>query len=223
MAPGWATWWLFRSLSNKNILRINWSCIKKYDWNRTLLWNDACTSGLCRACAKAIKEKFPNAKNTLKWVLTEQVKEYDAFFSWSDGIRYLLKIQQKFLKNSNQLFRYGSLLWRRPIQRNGSTRYNTKILRLRFKINLNGMHSIDPDANFGFQMGWTFYYMKLWKDDPARLQTMIKAVPENRHDHSGLFLLNKKKYGRILKPGTERLIFGAIWVIWWQYRNGGPN
>jgi len=41
------------------------------------------------------------------------------------------------------------------------------------------MHSIDPDAIW-VQMGWTFYYMKLWKDDPARLQTMIKAVPENR-------------------------------------------
>jgi alpha-N-acetylglucosaminidase len=43
----------------------------------------------------------------------------------------------------------------------------------------DGMQSVDPKAVW-VQMGWTFYYMKLWKEDPERLRAMIQAVPEGK-------------------------------------------
>jgi alpha-N-acetylglucosaminidase len=126
---------------------------------------------------KAIKEKYPDAKITSMGSYSTG-DEYDAFFL--DPMDPLfINIQQKFLKIQTRYFGTDHYYGVDPFNEMDPPDTTPAYLGSVSKSIYDGMHSIDPDAVW-VQMGWTFYYMKLWKDDPSRLQAMIKAVPENR-------------------------------------------
>lgn len=126
---------------------------------------------------KAIKEKYPNAKITSMGSYGTG-EEYDAFFL--DPMDPLfIKIQQKFLKIQTKYFGTDHYYGADPFNEMDPPDTTPKYLGSVSKSIYGGMQSVDPEAVW-VQMGWTFYYMKLWKDDPARLKAMITAVPENR-------------------------------------------
>jgi len=126
---------------------------------------------------KAIKEKYPNAKITSMGSYGTG-EEYDAFFL--DPMDPLfIKIQQKFLEVQTKHFGTDHYYGADPFNEMDPPDTTPKYLASVSKTIYDGMSSIDPKAVW-VQMGWTFYYMKLWKDDPSRLQAMIQAVPENR-------------------------------------------
>lgn len=126
---------------------------------------------------KAMKEKFPDSKITSMGSY-DTGQEYDAFFL--DPMDPLfIKIQQKFLKIQTKFFGTDHYYGADPFNEMDPPDTTPEYLGSVSKSIYTGMHSIDPKAVW-VQMGWTFYYMKLWKDDPARLKAMITAVPEDR-------------------------------------------
>jgi alpha-N-acetylglucosaminidase len=126
---------------------------------------------------KAIKEKYPDSKITSMGSY-EVGEEYEAFFL--DPMDSLfIKIQQKFLTAQTTHFGTDHYYGADPFNEMHPPDTTPEYLASVSKTIYDGMNSIDPKATW-VQMGWTFYYMKLWKDDPDRLQAMIKAVPENK-------------------------------------------
>ncbi len=126
---------------------------------------------------KAIKEKYPDAKITSMGSYGTG-EEYDAFFL--DPMDPLfIKIQQKFLKAQTKYFGTDHIYGADPFNEMDPPDTTPEYLASVSKNIYDGMHSVDSEAIW-VQMGWTFYYMKLWKDDPTRLQAMIQAVPENK-------------------------------------------
>ena len=126
---------------------------------------------------RAIRDQFPDAKITSmgSYTLGEQ---YDAFFL--DPMDPLfIEIQQKFLRAQTEAFGTDHLYGADPFNEMDPPDTSPEYLARVSKTIYDGMSSIDPDAVW-VQMGWTFYYMKLWRDEPARLEAMIKAVPEDR-------------------------------------------
>jgi len=126
---------------------------------------------------KAIKEKYPDSKITCMGSY-DTGEEYNAFFL--DPMDPLfIKIQQKFLKIQTKYFGTDHYYGADPFNEMDPPDTTPKYLGSVSKSIYDGMSSIDPDAIW-VQMGWTFYYMNLWKDDPERLKAMITAVPENK-------------------------------------------
>jgi alpha-N-acetylglucosaminidase len=126
---------------------------------------------------KAIKEKYPNVKITSLGSY-DTGEEYDAFFL--DPMDPLfIQIQQKFLKVQTKYFGTDHYYGADPFNEMDPPNTSPSYLGSVSKSIYEGMSSVDPKAVW-VQMGWTFYYMKLWKEDPARLKAMIKAVPDNR-------------------------------------------
>lgn len=126
---------------------------------------------------KAIKEKYPDAKITSMGSYGTG-EEYDAFFL--DPMDPLfIKIQQKFLEVQTEYFGTDHYYGADPFNEMDPPDTTPEYLGSVSKSIYDGMSAIDPDAIW-VQMGWTFYYMKLWKDDPDRLKAMINAVPENK-------------------------------------------
>jgi len=126
---------------------------------------------------KAIKEKYPEAKITSMGSY-DVGKEYEAFFL--DPMDSLfVKIQQKFLSVQTKYFGTDHFYGADPFNEMDPPSTEPEYLASVSKAIYKGMSSNDPDATW-VQMGWTFYYMKLWKDDPLRLKAMIQAVPENK-------------------------------------------
>ncbi|HCT84816.1 MAG TPA: alpha-N-acetylglucosaminidase [Candidatus Margulisbacteria bacterium] len=126
---------------------------------------------------KAIKEKYPEAKITSlgSYGVGE---EYDAFFL--DPMDSLfVTIQQKFLRVQTKYFGTDHYYGADPFNEMDPPSTTPEYLATVSKTIYSGMSSIDPEATW-VQMGWTFYYMKLWKEEPARLKAMIEAVPENK-------------------------------------------
>jgi len=126
---------------------------------------------------KAIKEKYPEAKITSmgSYGLGE---EYEAFFL--DPMDPLfIEIQQKFLTIQTKHFGTDHYYGADPFNEMDPPDTSPEYLASVSKTIYQGMSSIDTNAVW-VQMGWTFYYMKLWKDDPERLKAMIEAVPENK-------------------------------------------
>ena len=126
---------------------------------------------------KAIQEKYHDAKITsLGSYGTGEA--YDAFFL--DPMDPLfIDIQQKFLKAQTKYFGTDHMYGADPFNEMDPPDTTPEYLASVSKTIYDGMYSVDPEATW-VQMGWTFYYMKLWKDDPARLKAMIQAVPENK-------------------------------------------
>ncbi|HCT29389.1 MAG TPA: alpha-N-acetylglucosaminidase [Bacteroidales bacterium] len=126
---------------------------------------------------KAIKEKYPNSKITS--LGSYDVGEaYEAFFL--DPMDPLfIKIQKKFLTIQTKYFGTDNYYGADPFNEMDPPSTEPKYLASVSKTIYDGMSSIDPKATW-IQMGWTFYYMKLWKEDPERLKAMIEAVPENK-------------------------------------------
>ncbi len=126
---------------------------------------------------KAIKEKFPEAKITSMGSYGTG-DAYDAFFL--DPMDSLfIEIQQKFLRAQTKYFGTNHYYGADPFNEMDPPSTEPEYLASVSKTIYDGMSSIDPQATW-VQMGWTFYYMKLWKDDPARLKAMIEAVPEDK-------------------------------------------
>lgn len=126
---------------------------------------------------KAIKEKYPDAKITSMGSY-EVGEAYDAFFL--DPMDPLfINIQQKFLTAQTKYFGTDHYYGADPFNEMDPPDTSPEYLASVSKSIYDGMNRIDPEAVW-VQMGWTFYYMKLWKDDPDRLKAMIKAVPENK-------------------------------------------
>jgi alpha-N-acetylglucosaminidase len=126
---------------------------------------------------KAIKEKYPNAKITCMGSY-DTGDEYNAFFL--DPMDPLfIQIQQKFLKIQTRYFGTDHYYGADPFNEMDPPDTTPAYLGSVSKSIYAGMSSVDPNAVW-VQMGWTFYYMKIWQDDPARLRAMITAVPENR-------------------------------------------
>ncbi|PKQ64089.1 hypothetical protein BZG01_14990 [Labilibaculum manganireducens] len=126
---------------------------------------------------KVINEKYPDAKITSlgSYGVGDQYQAY--FLDPMDSL--FLKIQQKFLTVQTKLFGTDHFYGADPFNEMDPPETTPEYLASVSKTIYDGMSSIDPDAKW-VQMGWTFYYMKLWKEDPARLEAMIKAVPENK-------------------------------------------
>ncbi|MBN2173030.1 MAG: alpha-N-acetylglucosaminidase [Bacteroidales bacterium] len=126
---------------------------------------------------QAIKEKYPDAKITSlgSYGVGDQYQAY--FLDPMDSL--FIKIQQKFLSEQTKHFGTDHFYGADPFNEMDPPETTPEYLALVSKTIYEGMSSIDPDAQW-VQMGWTFYYMKLWKEDPERLKAMIKAVPENR-------------------------------------------
>lgn len=126
---------------------------------------------------KAIKEKYPDAKITSlgSYGVGEQYQAY--FLDPMDPL--FIKIQQNFLTAQTKYFGTDHLYGADPFNEMDPPDTTPEYLALVSKNIYDGMSSIDPKATW-VQMGWTFYYMKLWKDDPERLKAMIRAVPENK-------------------------------------------
>lgn len=126
---------------------------------------------------KAIKEKYPDAKITCMGSY-DTGDDYNAYFL--DPMDPLfIRIQQKFLKVQNKYFGTDHYYGADPFNEMDPPDTTPAYLGSVSKSIYEGMHSADPKAVW-VQMGWTFYYMRLWKDDPARLKAMITAVPEGR-------------------------------------------
>ena len=126
---------------------------------------------------KLIKEKYPDSKITSMGSYTVG-DQYEAFFL--DPMDPLfIKIQQKFLTVQAKYFGTDHYYCADPFNEMDPPETTPEYLATVSKTIYDGMSSIDPEAKW-VQMGWTFYYMKLWKEDPERLKAMIQAVPENR-------------------------------------------
>lgn len=126
---------------------------------------------------KAIKEKFPDSKITSMGSYGTG-DEYNAFFL--DPMDPLfIKIQQKFLKIQTRYFGTDHYYGADPFNEMDPPDSTPQYLGSVSKSIYEGMQSVDPQAVW-IQMGWTFYYMKLWRDVPDRLKSMITAVPENK-------------------------------------------
>ena len=126
---------------------------------------------------KAIKEQFPEATITSlgSYGVGDQYQAY--FLDPMDTL--FVQIQQKFLKAQTAHFGTDHLYGADPFNEMDPPETTPEYLATVSKTIYDGMSSIDPQATW-VQMGWTFYYMKLWKEDPARLEAMIKAVPEDK-------------------------------------------
>jgi alpha-N-acetylglucosaminidase len=126
---------------------------------------------------KTIKEKYPDSKITSLGSY-EVGEEYEAFFL--DPMDPLfIEIQQKFLRAQTKYFGTDHYYGADPFNEMDPPETTPEYLATVSKTIYSGMSSIDPEATW-VQMGWTFYYMKLWKEDPERLKAMIEAVPENK-------------------------------------------
>lgn len=126
---------------------------------------------------KALRGKFPDIKITSLGSY-DTGEEYDAYFL--DPMDPLfIKVQQKFLEIQTGIFGTDHVYGADPFNEMDPPDTTPEYLGSVSKSIYDGMHSIDSNAVW-VQMGWTFYYMKLWKTDPARLKAMIKAVPEDR-------------------------------------------
>jgi alpha-N-acetylglucosaminidase len=126
---------------------------------------------------KAIKEKYPNAKITSMGSY-DVGEEYEAFFL--DPMDPLfIDIQKKFLTIQTKHFGTDHYYGADPFNEMDPPGKEPEYLATVSKTIYEGMSSVDPEATW-VQMGWTFYYMKLWKEEPARLKAMIKAVPGNK-------------------------------------------
>ncbi|PLW97608.1 MAG: alpha-N-acetylglucosaminidase [Marinilabiliales bacterium] len=126
---------------------------------------------------KAIKEQFPEATITSlgSYGVGDQYQAY--FLDPMDTL--FVQIQQKFLKAQTAHFGTDHLYGADPFNEMDPPETTPEYLATVSKTIYDGMSSIDTQATW-VQMGWTFYYMKLWKEDPARLEAMIKAVPEDK-------------------------------------------
>ncbi len=126
---------------------------------------------------KAIKEKYPNAKiSSLGSYGTG--KEYDAFFL--DPMDSLfIQIQQKFLITQTKHFGTDHVYGADPFNEMDPPETTPEYMATVSRTIYDGMQSVDSEAVW-VQMGWTFYYMKLWKEDPTRLKAMIQAVPDGK-------------------------------------------
>jgi len=126
---------------------------------------------------KAIKDNYPDAKITSlgSYGVGDQYQAY--FLDPMDSL--FIKIQQKYLTYQTKYFGTDHFYGADPFNEMDPPETSPEYLALVSKTIYDGMSSIDPEAKW-VQMGWTFYYMKLWKEDPARLEAMIKAVPEGR-------------------------------------------
>jgi len=126
---------------------------------------------------KAIKEKFPEA-NITSLGSYGVGDEYQAFFL--DPMDSLfIKIQEKFLATQEKYFGTDHFYGADPFNEMDPPDTTPAYLASVSKTIYDGMSRVDPEATW-VQMGWTFYYMKLWKENPERLKAMIRAVPENR-------------------------------------------
>lgn len=126
---------------------------------------------------KEIKEKYPDAKITSMGAYTTGDENEAFFLDPMDPL--FIEIQQKFLTAQTGLFGTDHYYGADPFNEMDPPDTSPAYLALVSKTIYDGMSSIDPEAIW-VQMGWTFYYMKLWKEEPARLEAMIRAVPENR-------------------------------------------
>jgi alpha-N-acetylglucosaminidase len=126
---------------------------------------------------KAIKEQFPEATITSlgSYGVGDQYQAY--FLDPMDTL--FVQIQQKLLKAQTAHFGTDHLYGADPFNEMDPPETTPEYLATVSKTIYGGMSSIDPQATW-VQMGWTFYYMKLWKENPARLEAMIKAVPEDK-------------------------------------------
>ncbi len=126
---------------------------------------------------KAIKEQFPQATITSlgSYGVGDQYQAY--FLDPMDSL--FIQIQQKFLTTQTAHFGTDHLYGADPFNEMDPPETTPEYLATVSKTIYGGMSSIDPQATW-VQMGWTFYYMNLWKEDPARLEAMIKAVPEDK-------------------------------------------
>jgi len=125
----------------------------------------------------AIKEKFPNAKISCMGSY-DTGDEYNAFFL--DPMDPLfVQIQKKFLNVQTRIFGTDHYYGADPFNEMDPPDTSPSYLGSVSKSIYAGMSSADPQAVW-VQMGWTFYYMKVWQEDPARLKAMIKAVPEGK-------------------------------------------
>ena len=126
---------------------------------------------------KAIKERYPDAKITCMGSYGTG-DEYNAFFL--DPMDPLfIKIQKRFLEVQTKYFGTDHYYGADPFNEMDPPETTPEYLASVSKTIYDGMQSVDPKAVW-VQMGWTFYYMKLWKDDPERLRAMIQAVPEGK-------------------------------------------
>jgi alpha-N-acetylglucosaminidase len=124
---------------------------------------------------QAIKKSFPNSVITSMGSYGTG-KEYEAFFL--DPMDPLFsEIQQKFLKIQTKYYGTDHYYCADPFNEMNPPDTTPKYLGSVSKAIFNGMNSADPKAIW-VQMGWTFYFMKLWNDNPARLKAMIDAIPE---------------------------------------------
>lgn len=162
---------------------------------------------------KAIKEKYPDAKiNNMGSYGTGD--EYNAFFL--DPMDPLfIKIQQEYLKIQTRYFGTDHYYGADPFNEMDPPDTTPRYLASVSKTIYEGMHNVDPEAVW-VQMGWTFYYMDLWKDDPARLQEMIHAVPADRMIILDYFA-EKEEVWR-----NTRAWYGAPY-IWCYLGNFGGN
>jgi len=126
---------------------------------------------------KAIQEKYPDAKITSlgSYGVGDQYQAY--FLDPMDPL--FIQIQQKFLNAQTSCFGTDHLYGADPFNEMDPPDTTPDYLALVSKTIYDGMSRVDPNATW-VQMGWTFYYMKLWKENPARLKAMIEAVPENK-------------------------------------------
>lgn len=126
---------------------------------------------------KAIKDQYPNSKITNMGSYGTG-DEYNAYFlDPTDSL--FLKIQQRFLTIQTQMFGTDHFYGADPFNEMDPPEIAPSYLGHVSKTIYDGMQSVDPEAVW-VQMGWTFYYMKLWKEEPKRLEAMIKSVPENK-------------------------------------------
>jgi alpha-N-acetylglucosaminidase len=126
---------------------------------------------------KAIKEQYPEAHITSlgSYGVGDQYQAY--FLDPMDPL--FLTIQEKFLQTQTRHFGTDHYYGADPFNEMDPPDTTPEYLGLVSKTIYEGMHNVDPQATW-VQMGWTFYYMKLWKENPERLKTMIHAVPENK-------------------------------------------
>ena len=126
---------------------------------------------------EAIKEKYPDSKITSLGSY-EVGDAYNAYFL--DPMDPLfIQIQQKYLTIQTKYFGTDHYYGADPFNEMDPPDTTPAYLASVSASIYNGMSSVDPGAIW-VQMGWTFYYMKLWKDDPERLKAMINAVPGNK-------------------------------------------
>lgn len=162
---------------------------------------------------KAIQEKYPEARITSlgSYGVGDQYQAY--FLDPMDPL--FIQIQQKFLSAQTSCFGTDHLYGADPFNEMDPPDTTPDYLALVSKTIYDGMSSIDPEATW-VQMGWTFYYMKLWRENPARLKAMIEAVPENKMIILDYFA-EKEEVWR-----NTRAWYGAPY-IWCYLGNFGGN